>query len=172
VGEWTVRSNPDGDGAPEKSVVYVTSDTIKSILLNHRWDHSKWDLANMYLLSLGAKLLGKKAARIVGMSEETTCYVSPDYFAEDDDPFADFIVHDAAHIFHNCKRRTIGLRETRGRRSGCSTSSSRRARRSPTPARRTPASSRARKAQLIAVRWQSSTARSGGSRRSAWTLSR
>jgi hypothetical protein len=45
----------------------------------------------MYLLSVGAKMLGKKAARIVGRSEETTCYVSPDYFAEDDDPFADFI---------------------------------------------------------------------------------
>ena len=96
----------------EKSVVYVTSETIESILLNHMWDHSRWDLANMYLLSVGAKLLGKKAARIVGMSEETTCYVSPDYFAEGD-PFADFIVHEAAHIFHNCKRRTIGLRETR-----------------------------------------------------------
>ena len=95
----------------EKSVVYVTSDTIESILLNQRWDHS-WTLANMYLLSVGARLLGKKAARIVGMSEETTCYVSPDYFAEGD-PFADFIVHEAAHIFHNCKRRTIGLRETR-----------------------------------------------------------
>src|SRR5262249_40252253 len=39
-------------------------------------------------------------------------YVSPDYFAEDD-PSADFIVHEAAHIFHNCKRCTIGLRETR-----------------------------------------------------------
>ncbi len=49
---------------------------------------------------------------MVGISEETTCYVSPDYFAEDD-PFADFVVHEAAHIFHNCKRRTIGLRETR-----------------------------------------------------------
>jgi hypothetical protein len=96
----------------EKSVVYVTSDTIEPILANERWDRSAWDLANMYLLSVGAKLLGKKAERIVGMSEETTCYVSPDYFV-DDDPFADFIVHEAAHIFHNCKRRTIGLHETR-----------------------------------------------------------
>ncbi|WP_223643755.1 hypothetical protein [Corallococcus sp. EGB] len=96
----------------EKSVVYVTSDTIEPIILNHRWERSAWDLANLFLLSVGAKLLGKKAARIVGMSEETTCYVSPEYFAEDD-PFADFIVHEAAHIFHNCKRRTIGLRETR-----------------------------------------------------------
>lgn len=48
----------------------------------------------------------------MGLNEETTCYVSPEYFA-DDDPFADFIVHEAAHIFHNCKRVTVGLRETR-----------------------------------------------------------
>ena len=53
--------------------------------------------------------------RIVGgLSESTTCYVSPDYFAEGD-PFADFIAHEVAHIFHNCKRRTLGLRETRTR---------------------------------------------------------
>ena len=96
----------------EKSVVYVTSDTIESIILSHGWDRSAWDLANLYLLSVGAELLGPDAPRVVGISEETTCYVSPDYFAEDD-PFADFIVHEAAHIFHNCKRRTIGLRETR-----------------------------------------------------------
>jgi hypothetical protein len=30
-------------------------------------------------------------------------------------PFADFVVHEAAHIFHNCKRSTVGLRETRRR---------------------------------------------------------
>src|SRR6185503_4434363 len=95
----------------EKSVVYVTSSTIEPLILNHSWDRSAWELANLYLLSVGAELLGKEAPRLVGLSEETTCYVSPDYFA--DDPFADFIVHEAAHIFHNCKRRTIGLRETR-----------------------------------------------------------
>lgn len=59
-----------------------------------------------------ASLLGDDAPRLAGLSEEATCYVSPDYFAEDD-PFADFIVHEAAHIFHNCKRATVGLRETR-----------------------------------------------------------
>jgi hypothetical protein len=96
----------------EKSVVYVTSSTIEPLILNHSWDRSAWDLANLYMLSVGAELLGKEAPRLVGLSEETTCYVSPDYFAEDD-PFADFIVHEAAHIFHNCKRRTIGLRDTR-----------------------------------------------------------
>jgi hypothetical protein len=96
----------------EKSVVHITSDTIESIILSQRWDHTAWSLANLYLLSVGAELLGKKADRLVGLSEETTCFVSPAYFAEDD-PFADFIVHEAAHIFHNCKRRTIGLSETR-----------------------------------------------------------
>src|SRR5262245_90351 len=54
----------------EKSVLYVTSDTIESIILNHRWDRSAWDLANLYLVSVGARLLGKKAPRIVGLSEE------------------------------------------------------------------------------------------------------
>src|SRR5262245_51752788 len=86
----------------ENSVVYVTSETIEPIILNHSWDRSAWDLANLYLLSVGAKLLGEDAPRIVGLSEETTCYVSPDYFAEDD-PFADFIVHEAAHLFPNRK---------------------------------------------------------------------
>jgi hypothetical protein len=96
----------------EQSVVYVTSESIEPILLGHTWDSSAWDLANLYLLAVGAELLGDDAPRIVGISEETTCYVSPDYFA-DDDPFADFMVHEAAHIFHNCKRRTLGLPATR-----------------------------------------------------------
>ena len=96
----------------ERSVVYVTSETIEPIILNHGWDRSAWDIANLFLLSVGAELLGPEAPRVVGISEETTCYVSPDYFAEDD-PFADFVVHEAAHIFHNCKRATVGLRETR-----------------------------------------------------------
>jgi hypothetical protein len=96
----------------EKSVVYVTSETIEPLLMSHGYNSSAWDLANLYLGSLGADLLGKEAPHIVGLSESTTCYVSPAYFVEDD-PFADFVVHEAAHIFHNCKRRTIGLRETR-----------------------------------------------------------
>jgi hypothetical protein len=66
----------------EKSVVYVTNETIEPLILNHSWDRSAWDLANLYLLSIGAELLGKEAPRLVGISEETTCYVSPDYFAE------------------------------------------------------------------------------------------
>jgi hypothetical protein len=96
----------------QKSVVFLTNANIEALLLEDGFDSSAWTLANLYLESLGAELLGEDAPRIVGLSEETTCYVSPNYFAEDD-PFADFIVHEAAHIFHNCKRATVGLRETR-----------------------------------------------------------
>jgi hypothetical protein len=96
----------------EQSVVFVTSANIEALLLGQSFDHSAWTIANLYLASLGAGLLGEDAPHLVGISEETTCYVSPEYFTEDD-PFADFIVHEVAHIFHNCKRVTIGLRETR-----------------------------------------------------------
>ena len=99
----------------ESSVVFLTKDNIESVLLEKSFDKSAWDLANLYLASVGSKLLGRDALNIVGLSEETTCYVSPDYFREQDDRFADFIVHEAAHIFHNCKRDTVGLRETRTR---------------------------------------------------------
>jgi hypothetical protein len=96
----------------EKSVAFLTSTNIEPLLLERGFDSSAWTLANLYLASVGAELLGADAPRIVGLSEETVCYVSPAYFAQDD-PFADFIVHEAAHIFHNCKRATVGLRETR-----------------------------------------------------------
>ncbi len=48
----------------------------------------------------------------MGFNEEATCYISTEYF-RDSDPFADFIVHETAHIFHNCKRSTLGLAQTR-----------------------------------------------------------
>ncbi len=99
----------------ERSVVFLTTDKIESLLIEKNYDKSAWDLANLYLGSVGAELLGKGAMNIVGLSEHMTCYVSPDYFSVHDDRFADFVVHEIAHIFHNCKRRTIGLRETRTR---------------------------------------------------------
>lgn len=40
----------------------------------------------------GAFPLGEEAPLLVGLSEATTCYVSPEYFAEHE-PLADFIVH-------------------------------------------------------------------------------
>jgi hypothetical protein len=96
----------------EQSVVFLTSANIEALLFDRPFDSSAWTLANLYLSSIDAELLGKDAPCIVGVSEETTCYVTPQYFAEDD-PFADFIVHESAHVFHNCKRVTVGLSETR-----------------------------------------------------------
>ena len=96
----------------EQSVVFLTSANIEPLLFKQSFDGSAWTIANLYLASLGTELLGEDAPHLVGFSEETTCYVSLEYFAEDD-PFADFVVHEVAHIFHNCKRATMGLRETR-----------------------------------------------------------
>jgi hypothetical protein len=96
----------------ERSVVFLTPQNIESVLRNTRYLHTAWSLANLYLRSIGADLLSPKALNIVGLSQETTCYVSMDYFDEDD-PCADFVVHEAAHIFHNSKRSTSGLAETR-----------------------------------------------------------
>ena len=87
-------------------------DTIEHLLRDLTWPHTAWNLANIYLGSFGAKLLSTHAPRVVGLSEETTCYVSMEYFATRQ-RFADFLVHEVAHVFHNCKRQTIGLPETR-----------------------------------------------------------
>ncbi|QQR48530.1 hypothetical protein JKA73_08580 [Myxococcus xanthus] len=98
----------------ECSVVFLTPANISQVLLKSAWLNTAWDLANLYLLSVGAELLGEDAPRLLGISEHTTCYVSLAYF-EEESPFADFLVHEAAHVFHNCKRRTVGLLETRRR---------------------------------------------------------
>lgn len=97
--------------ALEKSVVVITSENVESIVIDHDYDGSAWTIANLYLASIDAELLARDAPCLVGLSEETTCYVTPEAFEEE--PFSDFIVHEAAHIFHNCKRRTVGLPETR-----------------------------------------------------------
>jgi hypothetical protein len=96
----------------ENSVVFVTPENIEQILVERTFDRSAWILANLYLASLGVPLLAEDAPNIVGVSEETSCYVSTEYFTVGD-PFADFVVHEAAHIFHNCKRTTLGLPATR-----------------------------------------------------------
>lgn len=98
----------------EKSVVFLTPANIEQVLLGCTWPGTAWTVANLYLGSIKAPLLGPDAEWLVGLSESTTCYVSLAYFAKGD-PFADFVVHEVAHIFHNCKRRTIGMAETRTR---------------------------------------------------------
>jgi hypothetical protein len=98
----------------ERSVVVLTSENITSVLRETTWMHTAWDLANLYLTSAGADLLSADAPRLVGLSEETTCYLSIDYVREQG-RFEDFLVHEAAHIFHNCTRHTMGLPETSAR---------------------------------------------------------
>jgi hypothetical protein len=97
-----------------RSVVFLTPSNIETVLGGMTWLKTAWDLANLYLGSFGAELLSARAPRLVGLSEGTHCYVSADYFREEN-RFDDYVVHEVAHIFHNCKRRTIGLREIRGR---------------------------------------------------------
>jgi hypothetical protein len=98
----------------ERSVAFLTPQNFANVLLEERWLSTVWDLANLYLHSLGLPGLSEDAPHIVGLSQETTCYVSMSYFQEDD-PFADFVVHEAGHVFHNCKRAAIGLAATRRR---------------------------------------------------------
>ncbi len=95
-------------GALVRGVCLLTSDTIEQVLRETDFPETAWTLANMYLRASGAAPLAADAPHVVGLSEGTTSYVSFAYFSETD-VFADFIVHEAAHVFHNCKRETIGL---------------------------------------------------------------
>lgn len=97
-----------------RSVVFLTPDTIDTVLEQTTWLSTAWNLANLYLTGAGAQRLADDAPALVGLSEGTTCYLCAEYFSAPG-RFDDFLVHEAAHIFHNCKRRTIGLRETRRR---------------------------------------------------------
>lgn len=96
----------------ERSVIFLTPENIVRALRSERWLHTAWSLANLYLLSVGVDPLSDDAPLIVGLSQDTTCYVSMSYFDETD-PCVDFIVHEVAHIFHNCKRGTVDLPATR-----------------------------------------------------------
>jgi hypothetical protein len=101
-------------GLLEKSLVFLTQDNIEHVLREERWPSTAWNLANLYLGSIGADCLNGNPSDLVGLSQETTCYVAMTYFSEDD-PFADFVVHEAAHVFHNWKREFVGLPHTRYR---------------------------------------------------------
>jgi hypothetical protein len=96
-----------------RSVVFLSPATIDNVLNEIQWPGTAWTLANLYLASYGGELLSEDVPRIVGLSLETTRYLSVDYFGAQE-RFDDFVPHEVAHIFHNCKRRTIGLREIRG----------------------------------------------------------
>jgi len=98
----------------ECSVIFLTPATIATTLEKTPWLRTAWDLANLYLASFAAMPLSREGQEIVGLSEETTCYIAADYFSITD-PFLDYVIHEAVHIFHNCKRKTLGLPATRNR---------------------------------------------------------
>ena len=52
----------------EGSVLFLTRDRIREVLLRVAWPHTAWDLANLYLASVGAELLDERAPSIVGLS--------------------------------------------------------------------------------------------------------
>ena len=98
----------------ERSLVFLTPETIEPLIRNERFLSTAWLAASVYLESIGAESLDEVESVPMGFSEETTCYVSMAYF-DDEDPFADYVVHEAAHVFHNTKRETLGLHATRHR---------------------------------------------------------
>ena len=99
----------------EGSIVFLTPENIERVVTEHStWLSTAWDLANIYLSSLSLPPIGCDRVCIVGLSEETRCYVSTAYFTEQD-PYADFVVHESAHVFHNWKREYAGLPYTRNR---------------------------------------------------------
>ena len=97
-----------------RSVVFLTPATIALVLNRQSFLTTAWQLANLYLASCGAQLLSADAPQIVGLSDATSCYVSTAYF-HPPHRLDDFLVHEAAHVFHNCKRVTVGLRGKRRR---------------------------------------------------------
>ena len=115
AGLFPVAEQPMVLAMLERSVVFLHPGNIESVLRSASWLSTAWSLANLYLVSVGCERLSRDAPNIVGLSEETTCYVSPAYFSSQD-AFADYIVHEAAHVFHNCNRATVGLTETRSRK--------------------------------------------------------
>jgi len=98
----------------EGSVVFLTPGNINRVLEDESFHHCAWMLANAYLTSTGATPLGGSKQSLLGLSQETTCYVTAKYL-EGRDKFDDFLVHEAAHVFHNYKREFVGLRHTRSK---------------------------------------------------------
>lgn len=94
-----------------QATVFVTKDNVEEILLTESSGHTAWMVANLYLLSLGLELLSPDAPRIVGLSADRKCYVALDYFRQDGTGFEDFVIHEAAHVFHNCKWHYLGRPE-------------------------------------------------------------
>ena len=97
------------------SITFLTREEVDRVLRTSGWLSTNWDVARIWLDSIGAEPLSPDADGLLGLSENLRCYVSLNYFEDlENDPFADYVVHEAAHLLHNNKRRYLGLIE-RGR---------------------------------------------------------
>jgi hypothetical protein len=97
-----------------KSSVHFVTPLSFADLLRNETPETAWHIANLYLNGLDLASLSDLSPSLVGLAVGNRCYISMKYF-EEEDPFADFVVHEAAHIFHNVKRETVGLPSTRTR---------------------------------------------------------
>lgn len=111
-GLFTVHERNCVLDALARGIVFLTPQDIVNVLTTEPWLSTAWRLANLYLDSLGAQRLGSQADELVGLSQGATCYVSLAYF-DQTDPFADYVVHEAAHVLHNCRRSAVGLQKRR-----------------------------------------------------------
>lgn len=111
-GLFTVRERDCVLDALVRGIIFLTPHNIVDVLTTEPWLSTAWRLANLYLDSLGAQRLGSQAGELVGLSQGATRYVSLACF-DQTDPFADYVVHEAAHMLHNCRRTAIGLPERR-----------------------------------------------------------
>ncbi|MBI4864364.1 MAG: hypothetical protein HY815_29510 [Candidatus Riflebacteria bacterium] len=99
-------------GALDSSIVFVTPANYEQAIRRDADLKTAWDVANFFLSSVGAKTVSGSPTEVVGLSVGTKNYVSICYFTCAE-PCADYVVHECAHVFHNTKRRTVGLPFTR-----------------------------------------------------------
>jgi hypothetical protein len=119
-----------------RSVVFLTPATIEPVLNRSRFLMTAWNLSNLYLASCGSKLLSDDAPTLVGLSEETTCYVSMAYFKLSGG-FSSYTKRRTSFIIAKGKRSVYRRPDAA---SGCSTSTLANVRHLPTRARFTAAS--------------------------------
>ena len=92
------------------AVVFLDQGTTLTTIRETSWENTAWDIARIWLDSIGAEPLSEGDGGLLGLSEENTCYVSLAYFDDlERDPFSDYVVHEVAHVFHNQKRERVGL---------------------------------------------------------------
>ena len=97
------------------SITFLTRDEVHRVLRESGWPRTNWDIARIWLDSIGAPPLAPDSDGLLGLSENQRCYVSLRYFDDlGSDDCSDYVVHEAAHLLHNNKRRYLGLPE-RGR---------------------------------------------------------